>query len=170
MTEIFQIAEFLRKVRSRLRFGERSRGQLQLMRIEVRNSDASCDWVARPVDEWDAYIPLHEAARNFTAQTLDDAIGMRNFLFGALGAVNMAELRAFRLLPGGEHELILSGTAYRDDKLPARNISLAMRAKLLGFHFTVTDGSMMRLASPDDFSSNSYFDASFPSYLNEANL
>ncbi|HEY4380128.1 MAG TPA: hypothetical protein VGN01_07260 [Acidobacteriaceae bacterium] len=167
MTEIFQVFEFLRNVRFNLRFGEWSRGHLELKRIEVRKTEAWCDWVARPVDEWDAYIPAHASASNFTAQTLEDAINIRAVLFGALVGLETAELRAFRALPNDRHELILRGTAFRDDKLPARNTALAMRAKLLGFHFTVADGSLICLGSQIDSASDSHFSTSFPTHLKE---
>jgi hypothetical protein len=137
------------------------------MRIEVRKTEAWCDWVARPVDEWDAYIPAHASAKNFTVQTLEDAINVRGLLFSALGGVNSAELRAFRALPSDGHELILRGTAFRDDKIPAHDTALAMRAKLLGFHFTVADGSLIRLGTELDSSPDAHFNHSFPNHLKE---
>jgi hypothetical protein len=167
MTEIFGVIEFLRKVRSQLRFGEWSRGNLEVMRIEVRKTEASCDWVARPVDEWDSYIPAHASAKNFMVQTLEDAINVRGLLFSALGDVNSAELRAFRALPNDGHELILRGTAFRDDKPPAHDTALAMRAKLLGFHFTVADGSLIRLGSEPYSSPETHFNSTFPNHLKE---
>lgn len=167
MTGIFQISEFLRRTRFELRFGEWSRKPLRLLRIEVKNSEASCDWLARPADEWDAYIPAHTSAKNFAAQTLEDAITVRALLFSVLDDVQTAELRAFRALPEDGRELVLTGTVSRDDKLPSRQTSLAMQAKLLGFHFTLADGSLIRLGSQTDSPPDSRFGPTYSNHLKE---
>jgi hypothetical protein len=150
-----------------MQFGEWSREPFKLLRIEVRNDEAWCDWLARPADEWDAYIPSHASARNFTVQALEDAIKVRAMLFNVLDDVQTIELQAFRTLPNHCRELILAGTAFRDDKLPARDISLTMQAKLLGFHFTVADGSLVRIGAQDDSSPNTRFSPSYPNHLKE---
>jgi len=152
MTEVLQVGDFLRNVRSVLRFGEWSRGPLKLLRIEMKKADVWCDWMTRPVDVWDIELPQQASEQNFTMQTLDDALKVRTMLFDTFSGIRTAELRAFRVSPGGEPELVLAGTALRDDRQPAKNISLAMQAKLLGFRFTVADGSLTRLA-PDRYSS-----------------
>jgi hypothetical protein len=167
MTGIFQLSELLRRARFELRFGEWSRRSLELLRIEVSNKEACCDWLARPADEWDAYIPMHAAAKNFTAQTLDDAIKIRAMLFSVLDEVQTAELQAFRTLPDHRRELILTGTVFRHDTLPARSVSLAMQAKLLGFHFTLADGSLIRLGEHTDSSPDARFGSSYPTHLKE---
>jgi hypothetical protein len=133
----------------------------------VREKEAWCDWLARPTDEWDAYIPPHASTRNFTVQALEDAIKVRAMVFSVLGEVHTAELKAFRPVPNGERELVLAGTVFRDDKLPARHTSLAMQAKLLGFHFTVADGSLIRLGGQADSSPATRFSSSYPNHLKE---
>ncbi|HWB32648.1 MAG TPA: hypothetical protein VG714_05705 [Acidobacteriaceae bacterium] len=117
------------------------------MRVEIKKSEAWCDWIARPVDVWDADLSASVSERNFTMQTLDDALNVRAILFETLTNIQTAELRAFRSAPQGEPELILIGSAFRDDRRPAPDVSLAMQAKLLGFHFTVADNALIHLAT-----------------------
>lgn len=167
MTGVLHVAEFLRRASFELRFGEWSRVPLKLQRIEVRETEAWCDWLARPNDEWDSYIPQHASAKNFTRQTLEDAIKVRSMLFSVLREVQTAELQAFRTLPGDCRELVLTGTVFRDDKLPMRDTSLTMQAKLLGFHFTVADGSLIRLGDQADSSPDRRFGTSYPNHLKE---
>ena len=99
--------------------------------------------------------------------TLEDAIRVRAMLFSLLDGVHVAELQAFRTLPNDGRELVLVGTVFRDDKLPARNTSLAMQAKLLGFHFTVADGYLIRLGDHTDPSPDTRFGTSYPTHLKE---
>jgi len=167
MMGVLQIGDLLRKIRSELRFGEWSRGSLHLIRIEVREKDASCDWLARPADEWDAFIPPRASAKHFALQALEDAIQVRSMIFTTLARVQSAELRAFRATPDGERELILVGSIDRSDKLPARSASLAMQAKLLGFHFTLSDGSLIRLGEENDLSPHNQLGSPFHKQLKE---
>jgi hypothetical protein len=147
MTEVFETGNFIRKVRSLMRVGEFSRGRLDVLRIEVTESEAECEWVARPTDVWDVDVPWHVRERNFAAQALQDGLKMREILFDTFERVKNAELRAYRRFDRDQPELVLTGTAYRDDDDPKLTISVAMRAKLLGFRFSLTDGMLMSLVS-----------------------
>jgi hypothetical protein len=147
MTKILQMGNFIRRVRSSMRLGEFSRERLNVMRIEVRNSEAACDWIARPADLWDVDLPRHVRARNYATQALQDALKMREILFDTFGGICAAKLRAYQRSDHNEPELVLTGTAYRNDEEPARIVATAMRARLLGFQFSLTDGALERLIS-----------------------
>jgi hypothetical protein len=61
-------------------------------------------------------------------------------LFGAVPGLTEGLVRVYRTSSSGENELIIEGTVTRDDP-PTREIrSLAMRAKLRGFRFSLEDG------------------------------
>jgi hypothetical protein len=147
VTEILETGNFIRRVRSAMRLGKFSRERLNLMRIEVRTNEAACDWIARPVDIWDADLPRHIRERHYAMQTIEDALTMREILFDTFGGIHAAELRAYQRSDHDEPELVMTGTAYRNDEQPARTIATAMRAKLLGFRFSLTDGALERLIS-----------------------
>jgi hypothetical protein len=61
MRELWRISDFGRAICRQLRFGDRSRAPVRLLRLEWRNNTAECDWLARPADEWDR-------DRGFTSQ------------------------------------------------------------------------------------------------------
>jgi hypothetical protein len=147
MTEILEAGSFMRRVRSLLRVGEFSRERLNIMRIEVKKNEAECEWLTRPPDVWDLGLPVHVGERNFAQQALQDALSMRELLFDTFTNVRCAELRAYKQRENDVPELVLTGTVYRNDEEPARTVSTAMRAKLLGFRFSLTDGVLVRLVS-----------------------
>ena len=146
MTEILEAGNFIRKVRSLMRVGEYSREPLDVMRIEVTKSEAACDWMTRPPDVWDLDLPRHVRERNYTMQALQDAIKMRAMMFSNFRNVRSAELRAYQRRESEEPALVLTGTVHRNDDEPARAVSTAMRATLLGFRFCLTDGVMVALS------------------------
>jgi hypothetical protein len=139
MKALWEAADFLKRVQRKLRFGELSRASLRLLRFEVRETAAECEWIARPPDPWDADIPAHIAHRNQTFQALRDAIAIRELIFETISGVNTAKLRVYRQSSSAA-ELIITGTVTREDKPPFRVSSIAMQAKLCGLHFTMNDG------------------------------
>ena len=64
MKELQQIADFVRGLRTQMRFGELSRAPLQLLRLQLEGETAEYDWIARPPDPWDAALPSRERDRN----------------------------------------------------------------------------------------------------------
>jgi hypothetical protein len=104
-----------------------------------------CDWLMRPPDPWDQDLPEHLARDNQTLQALRDALSLREVIFKSFPAVTNADLRMFRA--DGEHrlELVMTGKVNRYNDAFERVASLAMRAKLCGFHFTLRTGEMERL-------------------------
>jgi hypothetical protein len=106
-----------------------------------------CDWLMRPPDPWDQDLPEHLARDNQTLQALRDALSLREVIFKSFPAVTNADLRMFRA--DGEHrlELVMTGKVNRYNDGFERVASLAMRAKLCGFHFTLKTGGMEKLSA-----------------------
>lgn len=147
MRELLHAADFLGRVRRKLRYGALSREALLLLRFEWRGDSVECDWLMRPPDPWDKDLPDHLARENQTLQALRDALKLREVIFESFPAVTNADLRMFRA--DGEHrlELVMTGKVNRYNDAFERVASLAMRAKLCGFHFTLKTGEMERLAA-----------------------
>ncbi len=139
MRAVHEIAEFLWNMRARLRFGELSRMPLKLLRFEVAGGVASCEWTARQSDAWDAHVAHAVREHNSTVQALADAIAIREMLFSAIPQIKEAKFRVYRELEYGR-ELIITGLVSREDKVPPRVSSPAMRAKLYGLHFSMQEG------------------------------
>ncbi len=148
------IGDFVRRLRTQLRFGELSRASLQLLRLEWRDGTAECDWVARPPDRFDSELPAGEADRNVSLQALKDAIGVRALLFRTLSDLETAVLRAYRRSASGSPRLIIEGTVSRRQRAPGYVRSLAMRAKLFGFRFWL-NGEILEDLRPDNCAVNS---------------
>jgi hypothetical protein len=141
MRLMFEAANFVRSLQLQMRFGEMSRAPLRLLRLELHGEFAECDWMARPADTWDADLPTLVRDRNASAQALQDAIALRELLFGALPGVRSAEFRVFRQSAGDPPDLIITGTLARHAEQVSRYVaSVTMRAKLWGFQFCLEDG------------------------------
>ncbi len=137
------VAEFLRRWRIRLRFGELSRAPLEMLRLEICGERVECDWLLRKPDKWDAHIMPITAQRQSTMQALRDALAIRALLFSSLPQVKIAQMRGFRHTRLGPPELILTGCSERSDRTRRVLLSLAMRAHLAGFRFTLENGVLL---------------------------
>jgi len=113
--------------------------------VEWKGDLVECDWMMRPVDPWDKRLPAHIAMENQTLQALRDALNLREIVFKSFPAVINANLRMFR--PDRSHslELVMSGCVSRSNEALHRVPSVAMRAKLCGFQFTMADGALKSL-------------------------
>lgn len=145
-TGLVAAGDFLRGFRKRLRAGRLARAPLRLLRLQVVEDTAECDWLARPADHWDAIVPPHVGQRNAVRQAIEDAIAVRSLLFAMLPGVRSAQLRIFRDRTNGR-ELIAVGRVERSDRVSLRVQSLVMRAKLLGFEFLGDQDRLVRIAS-----------------------
>src|SRR5258706_12415905 len=114
MRPLWEVADFVRAIRRRMRFGEFSRARLRLLRTELRGDTAECDWIARLPDAWDDNLPGSMRNQNGSRQALADAITMRNILFAAIPDVESPLLRAFRQPARERPALIVLGTVSRD--------------------------------------------------------
>ena len=145
MKRILAIGYFIRSFRVQMRFGELSRAPLKLLRFQVQDDVADCDWLARSADPWDADFPSEVGERHVSEQALQDAIVIRELLFCTLPGVNTAVLRIFRHSSSGDPELIIAGVVARENQAMRYLFSLAMRAKLLGLQFLLENGILMAL-------------------------
>ena len=145
MRVLAEIASFLLRTRRHLRSGELSREPLQLLRVEWKGDLLECDWLMRPVDPWDKYLPPELATENQTLQALRDALKLRAIIFRSFPAVSLAHLRMFRPYKGYQLELVMTGSVNRWDEEFHRVPSVTMRAKMCGFRFTLADGAIGRM-------------------------
>jgi hypothetical protein len=145
MQQLWDAADFVRKLRKRLRFGNLSRANLKLLRFELTGDSAECDWIARAADPWDRDLENILARRNASIQALEDSLAVRELLFHAVPSICEARLQVHRQINRGDTELIIEGVVSRDEP-PDRNIrSLAMRATLCGLHFRLDDGVLLAM-------------------------
>ena len=147
MKWLWSASEFVRRIRSQMRFGERSRAPLRLLRLEVKQDTAECEWMARPNDPWDVDLPLALKSQNELFQALRDALSVREALFDSLPEVRCATVKVYRENQHSAHELIISGVVSREDEPPPRLSSLVMKAKLCGLRFSLNDGVFENLSA-----------------------
>ena len=147
MNELLDAMEFLGKTRRRLRFGKLSRVPLKLLRLEWKVTSVDCDWLMRPADPWDKCLPNSVADKHVSIQALRDALLLREMVFKAFPNIERAELRMFRATEDGGLEVMLMGTLSRSDEILQRVPSVAMRAKMCGFRFSLAQGVLESLHS-----------------------
>lgn len=145
MSQLQAAADFLNKVRRKMRVGDYSREPLTLLRVEWKGDLVECDWLMRALDTWDKDLPSHLAKENQTLQALRDALNLRELVFKAFPAVVNAKLRMFRASEDHQLELVMSGSINRCNDVLEHVTSVAMRAKLCGFHFTLAEGALKKL-------------------------
>src|SRR5258708_17179709 len=137
MKELSEAAAFLGNMRRKLRFGAFSREPLLLLRFEWKGDSMEIDWLMRPPDPWDKDLPAHLAKENQTLQALKDALSLREIVFKSFPAVINANLRLFRADADHRLELMMTGSVNRSNEVFERVASVAMRAMLCGFRFTL---------------------------------
>jgi hypothetical protein len=152
--QLFEVANFVRRLRTQMRFGELSHSPLRLLRFNLQGNTAECDWLARPADAWDTTLPRQIRERNASMQALQDAVAIREMMFGLLPEVNTVEIRAFRQSAREPPRLIISGTVIRQEAEVTKVTSPVMRAKLYGFRFWLDDGVLVTLQPEDRAVSN----------------
>ena len=148
MNELLDIAEFLARTRRKLRSGEFSRQPFKLLRLEWKESEVYCDWLMRAPDAWDAFVSKSIADQHVSIQALRDALSLREIVFRSFPRIECANLRMFRSTDDGSLELMMTGTVKRSDEILPRVPSIAMRARLCGFRFTLAQGVLKSLHSP----------------------
>lgn len=145
MKWLWLASEFVRKVRYEMRFGELSRAPLTLLRVELCEHTAQCEWLARASDPWDCDLPAETREQNQTYQVLHDAIAIRHLLFSSIPEIRSAALSVYRQTESDSRELIITGSVNREDAPPPRVSSLVMRAKLYGLKFRLEEEALGRL-------------------------
>src|ERR1700687_5838282 len=104
MKALWEAADFVHKLRVRVRFGKLSRAPLKLLRFEVKGEVAECEWMARPAGAWDAGVARSSGDRNASLQALEDSLAVREMLFAAMPGVSSAVFRVYRAVEGAEAE------------------------------------------------------------------
>jgi len=145
MKTIVELGDFVRQWRTRVKHGGVLRAPLDLLRVEFRGDRAECDWLARVPDAWDSRLPSNRGGRMASEQALRGAIGVSRLLFDSLPEVHEAQFRACRQSAREPPDLIITGKLRREALAVLRVPSLAMRAKLHGFHFWLDDGVFIPL-------------------------
>lgn len=144
-----EVSLFLRRFRSRLKFGERSRSPLRLIRFHFDQGAVWCDFVARAPDPWDAMLPPHIGRRHASLQALKGAIDTRSLIFASLEDAQSAVIRVYRSIDQDSLETVIVGNLMRHEGAFRHIHSLAMRAKLLGFRFRLEEDILHPLRSED---------------------
>lgn len=145
MRQLWEVADFIRRLKRQLRFGEMSRAPLRLLRFALCNDTIECDWMARAADFMDSGLPPRVRQEHESLQALADAIAVRNLIFDAFPKIDSAVLRGFRQPAREPPEMIILGTVSREMPAVHRVSSLVMRAKLYGFCFCFEDGFLRPL-------------------------
>jgi hypothetical protein len=146
MSVLLESSNFLGLTRRKMRSGEFSREPLKLLRFEWKDEGVECDWLMRPNDPWDRYLPWELARENQSLQALRDALDLRESIFRCFPGVENACLRMFRMDACRQLELVMTGTVSRTNEVLHRIPSVAMRAKLCGFNFTLAEGDLKSVA------------------------
>ncbi|HEX4030334.1 MAG TPA: hypothetical protein VHX20_08205 [Terracidiphilus sp.] len=147
MKELFQAAKFLSMTRRKLRYGAFSSEPLLLLRFEWKGDTVECDWLMRPPHPWDRDLAPHVGGENQTLQALRDALILRETIFESFPALTSANLRMYRADSEHRLELMMTGGVTRSNEVFERVTSMAMRAKLCGFHFNLKAGELESMPS-----------------------
>lgn len=147
MNDLLDITEFLGRTRRKLRHGEFSRQPFKLLRLEWKESEVDCDWLMRAPDAWDAFVSKSISDQHVSIQALRDALTLREIVFRSFPRIECANLRMFCSAEDGSLELMMTGTMKRSDEILPRVPSIAMRARLCGFRFTLAEGVLKSLKS-----------------------
>jgi hypothetical protein len=142
MKELFQSAKFLSMTRRKLRYGAYSSEPLLVLRFEWKGDNVECDWLMRPPHPWDLDLAPRIGRENQTLQALKDALILRETIFDSFPAVITAKLHMYRADSEHRFELMMTGTVSRSNEVFERVTSVAMRAKLCGFQFSLKAGEL----------------------------
>jgi len=147
MRQLWEIVGFLRGMQAQMRFGDFSNAPLKLLRFQLQGEIVECDWIARSADEWEGMLPRHSREQKASLEALQDAMKLRDMLFGLLPGIRHAALRVFRQSAREPPRLIIAGTVTRQLPAVKKVKSPVMRAKLYGFKFWIEDGILVPLES-----------------------
>src|SRR2546429_9205810 len=117
MKRLWELGYFVRGLRIGMRFGELSRAPLRLLRLQLRENQVECDWMARPADEWDKDLPPAIGEHNASLQALKHAMAARELLFCALPGGDNAIFRVYAPPARAHPELLTARTVTRADRV-----------------------------------------------------
>lgn len=145
MRQLYEVADFVRAARRRLRFGDLSRAPIRILRLALQGDYAECDWMTRPPDLWDLNMSQPSRDESASRQAVTDAMALRTLLLDELPSIRSAVLRGFRASQRENPELIVFGVIDREDPYLLRIPSPVMRAMLCGFRFDLENGFLKTL-------------------------
>lgn len=145
--QLCKASQFLRDFRVQMRFGELTRAPLRLVHFQILDEAVECDWLARPLDSWDADLSRNIQQRHASIQALRDAIDVRTLLFDLMPWMATAYFRIYRESPDYKREMIIEGCAHRNDHTSRNVHSLVMRAKVLGFRFDMEGDTLREIST-----------------------
>lgn len=155
MKQLWEVADFIRNLHRRLRFRELSRAPLKLLRLELRDGQAECEWLAS--------TPADTGERNTSLQALEDTLAVRKLLFGAMPSLSSAVFRVYRQVGPGHAELIITGTVTPDEQAADNVCSPVMQARLCGLRFWLEDDVLGGLQTqPLQHGAGTFFSRSQP--------
>ena len=137
----------MKKIYLHKRFGQLS--PLSILRVEIKGVLAECDWLTRSKCTWDTDQPLIEREHNASMRTLEDALAIRKFIFSALPQIKSAILRVYRRSSDDQLELIIRGTVTKGEQASRTIRSIAMKGKLCGLQFRMSEGGLEALLAED---------------------
>ena len=143
--QLCDVSLFCQRLRVQMRFGKLTRAPLQMVRLQLKESVAECDWLARLPDPWDDGLKPPIGQRHASMQALRDAVDVRSLLFYLLPDIDAAYLRIYRRRSSFAPDLVIAGHVHRVAPSFRRVHSIAMRAKLLGFRFSLQNEVLIRL-------------------------
>lgn len=143
--QLCDVSLFLQRLRVQLRFGELTRARLQPIRFQMKENVAEFDWLARLPDPWDEGLKAEIGQRHASLQALKDAVDVRSLLFFLLPNIDAAYLRIYRRRSNCGHDLVIAGHVQRIAPSYRSVHSIALRAKFLGFRFSLQNGLLSKL-------------------------
>ena len=78
---VYHVGLFVRGLRVQMRFGDLTRAPLRMVRLQLKERVAECDWIARLPDPWDEDLRPDIGQRHASLQALKDAVDVRFLLF-----------------------------------------------------------------------------------------
>jgi hypothetical protein len=69
---------------------------LRFVSLQILDTVAECEWLARSPDPWDADLSRSVQQRHASLQTLRDAIDVRALLFDLMPEMEMVYFRVYR--------------------------------------------------------------------------
>jgi hypothetical protein len=96
---LWEVGLFARSLRVQMRYGDLTRAPLRMIRFQLKESVAECDWIARVPDPWDAGLRPEIGQRHASLQALKDAVDVRSLLFEMLPDVDAAHFCIYQGTP-----------------------------------------------------------------------
>jgi hypothetical protein len=125
------------------RRGEVRSDGLSLLDVSIK---LTVSWRARDVHPWDRDLPEEKAAPRLLDQTLHDTEDAVERIFSAFPQANALELSVFESDPASDR-VIMAGLVVRADLGRCASSSVAMRLRMLGINYRLTNQHLEAIAT-----------------------